>query len=166
MKNPPERNESEIHIIHNGKFYFSIFEGRHPSWCNLKILQGKNNSSLVILSQPQGYIGTFIASAAEHIATQVVNLFGLDPALTLFIHYMPPTVDKWPQDLAEDDPIAEFVRYFHGPSDEKFDQVTFQWMETDTDEPTLERYYVQVDPYWKRIYPGDVIKLLEQLNRM
>jgi len=164
--NTPEGNESDIHSIHNGKFYFSIFDGgRHLSWCDLKILQGKNNHTLVILSQPQGYIGTLIATAAEHIATQVTNLFSLDPATTLYFEYTPPTIPTWLEEL-EDDPLANIARYMSGPSDEKYERITFQWAESDTDEPVLERYYAYGKPYWKPILPGDAAKLLlEELNR-
>jgi hypothetical protein len=163
--NTSESNESDIHSIHNGKFYFSIFDGgRHLSWCDLKILQGKNNHTLVLLSQPQGYSGTFIANAAKHIVTQVTNLFGLDPATTMYIHYTPPTVPLEYEGF-EDDPLANIVRSLSGPGDEKYERITFQWGEANTDEPILERYYAYGEPYWKPILSGDAARLLGELAR-
>lgn len=165
MTNRPETNERDIHIMHDGKFSFSIYEGRHPSWCDLKILQGKAKT-LVILSQPHGYVGTFVPIAIEQLGTQILNIFSLDPATTTFVSYAPPTV---PLPVAPDEDeafnvLAEIIRSMHGPSNEKYELITFEWIPTKANEPVLERYRAREFPYWYKILPMDVAKLLEGLN--
>jgi len=163
VENASEENERWIRTTHHGKFFFSLFEGRRPSWCNLKVLQGED-TTLVILSQPQGYRGTFIVNAAEHIATQVTNLFGLDPATTMYIQYTPPTVPHRLEEL-DDGPLAAIARSISGPSDEKYERITFNWVTSDADEPILERYSVQEFPSWEPLLPREVTKLLQELNK-
>jgi hypothetical protein len=165
MANTPEINQPDIHIIHDGKFYFSTLGGRHPSWCDLKILQGKAKT-LVLLSQPRGYIGTPIVNGIKHLATQITNLFGLEPATTIYVQHTPPTVLP-PLELEEDDPVyplAQFLRYIDGPSDEKYERIMLDWRMNGVDEPKLLRYYVRDFPDWKPILPGEAAKFLEELN--
>jgi len=166
MTNTHDPDKLDIHIMHDGKFYFSIFEGRHPAWCDLKILQGKAKT-LVILSQPHGYIGTSIPVAIRQLTTQILNTNGLDPAKTIFLQYTPPTVPP-PIELDEDDivyPLARITNYVFGPSDGKYELITLKWISNSIDEPMLIRYYVQDDPYWEPIIPGKAAKLLEALNK-
>ncbi len=165
MKNTPETNEQDIHIMHNGKFSFSIFEGRHPSWCDLKILQGKTKT-LVILSQPRGHIGTFVSTAIAALGAQILNIFSLDPATTTFVYCTPPSVPL-PIELDEDEAfkaLAEILRSMHGPSDEKYELITFEWIPAKGDELVLERYRSGDFPYWHPILPRDVAKILEKLS--
>ena len=163
MKNLPEENEPEIRIIHDGKFYFSIFEGRHPSWCDLKVLQGAHKT-LVILSQPQGYIGMFIANAIEHLVAQISNVFGLDPATTMYLHYTPPTVPSWFHESDRDDPLAKIARSAFGPSNEKYECIIIKWIKSEPSESVLEQYSVRELPYWKPILPSEAAKLRQELN--
>ena len=164
MTHRPEPDEQGIHIIHDGKFYFSIHEGRHPSWCHVKILQG-TAKTLVLLSQPHGYIGTFIATAAEDIATELTNLFGLDPVTTIFVEYTPPTVHTFAIPKGDPSSLNDSIWHaLHGVSNEKYERITFQWTSTDTDEPMLKRYSAGDSPFWTCILPGDVAKWCEDLN--
>ena len=167
MTNRPETDEQNIHIMHDGKFSFSIFEGRHPSWCHLKILQGKTKI-LIILSQPCGYVGTFIPTASEELGTQILNLFSLDPATTTFVCYTPPSVSIPVEAVDDDDKafyaLAKTLDFMHGPSDDKYEIIRFEWIPATADEPVLERYRAREFPYWYKILPMDVAKLLEGLN--
>lgn len=163
MKNLPEENEPEIRIIHDGKFYFSVFEGRHPSWCDLKVLQGEHKT-LVILSQPQGYIGTFIANAIEHLVAQISNVFGLDPGTTMYLHYTPPTIPSWFYERNTDDPLAKIARHAFGPSDEKYERIIIKWVKSERGESVLEQYHVHELPDWKLISPSEAAKLPQELN--
>jgi hypothetical protein len=165
MTNTPQPNERNIHIMHDGKFYFSTLEGIHPSWCDLKILQGKAKT-LILLSQPRDYVGkTYIVNAIKQLSTQILNIFGLDPATTIFLHYTPPTIPP-PIELDKDDPLYPLARLSHtmsGPSDEKYERITFEWIPNSADVPMLTRYYVR-DFYYQPIVPGEAAKLLEELN--
>ena len=81
--------KQDVRIRYQGRFVFSIFPRGHVSWCHLKVIQGPHQT-LVILTSEEDNPGTFIANGAAVLATQIVNLFGLEPATTLFLERTPP----------------------------------------------------------------------------
>jgi hypothetical protein len=117
----------------------------------------------VILSQPHGYVGTFIVNAIEKLAPQILIENGLDPATTIFLHYTPPTVPP-PIELDKDDPFYPLAHMSHalsGPSDEQFERITFEWIPNPRNEPMLIRCAVRD---YQLITPGEAAKFLEELN--
>lgn len=139
-----EVEESEKNLmstLYDSTFCFSLHPRGWVSWCHLKIVQ-KSGQSLVIFSELQTNPGTFVTNAAEYLATQVTDLFCLEPASTIYVeHYGPYRRDG-------------------GPREETYDLVTFTWEESaDPDEPR----YLADYPQWRKITPADFARLVHDL---
>jgi hypothetical protein len=103
---------------------FSIFPRGHVSWCHLKVIQGQHKT-LVIFAHEEDNPGTFIANAAGVLATQVANLFGLQPEATLFLERTPPVDEHaaWRQLAAEEIPDRDLplpILTLFDTSDDKY----------------------------------------------
>ena len=88
------------------------------SWCHLKVIGGQQKT-LVILTSEADNPGTFIANGATVLATQIVNLFDLEPETTIFLERTPPEDQhaEWRQWAAQEmpshTPIAGFDALWH-----------------------------------------------------
>ncbi|HEY7418846.1 MAG TPA: hypothetical protein VH593_26940 [Ktedonobacteraceae bacterium] len=75
-------------IIYNGKFCYRSSSETPVGWCHLQILRRKTHCLLLSTELPDNP-GLPLKNAVILIATQAVNLFGLDPAKLHFILHYP-----------------------------------------------------------------------------
>ena len=160
MANPHEN----LRICYAGRFVFSKFPRGHESWCHLKVIQGQHQT-LVIFTHEADNPGTFIANGAELLATQVTNLFTLEPESTVFLERTPP-VDQYAdsrQWAAEHLPVSTHplpIQTLFGTSEDKYEQIVFEWFESaDYDGPR----FIARNPTWEVLKPVKVIRLLQEL---
>lgn len=73
------------------ELYNDMFEYQAvgPSRCLLQIWQGREGSTLILVTQRSLSDGASITNAAEIIASLVVQRFGLDPQRCVFIEHYP-----------------------------------------------------------------------------
>lgn len=154
----------DLRFRYQGRFVFSRFPRGHVSWCHLKVIQGPHKA-LVIFTKEEDNPGTVIAIGAEVLATQVVNLFGLEPETTLFLERTPP-VDRhadWRQWAAKEMPVREHalpIQTLFSTSEDKYEQIVFEWSESsDYNEPR----YIAHNPSWAFLKPIEVIKYVQEL---
>lgn len=153
-----------LRIRYQGRFVFSIFPRGHVSWCHLKVIQGQHKT-LVILTTEEDNPGTFIANGAADLATQIVNLFTLEPENTLFLERTPP-VDHhadWRQWAAKEMPADVRllpIQTLFGTSEDKYERIVLAWSESsDYNEPR----YIASNPVWEFVKPIEVIKYVQKL---
>lgn len=157
-------SHEHLHLRYQGRFVFSIFPRGHASWCHLKVIEGPHKT-LVIFTKEEDNPGTFIANAAEKLATQVTNLFDLEPASTIFLERTPP-VDHdadwrgWvAQETASHDPFL-LVLTLSSTSEDTYEQIVFTWSESsDYNQP----HYLAHNPAWEVLKPVEMIKYLQEL---
>jgi hypothetical protein len=126
---PIGKEAHTMQTIYQGRYHFTRIPG-HLSWCNLRVLQGKQ-STLVIFMKAVDNPGTLIAIAAELLATQVVATYHLDPDKTVFLEYTPPQSREPDFILASDDELKPAERFFSpsfGASAEQFERISFHWL--------------------------------------
>lgn len=151
----------ETRIRYQGRFVFSIFPRGHVSWCHLKVIQGPHKTLVVLTSEED----TFIANGATVLATQIVNLFALEPKTTLFLERTPP-VDKhaeWRQWAAKEMPADARplpIQTLFSTDEDKYERIMFEWSESsDYDQPR----YIAHNPVWEALTPVEAVKYFQVL---
>lgn len=153
-----------LHIRYSGRFVFSKFPRGHVSWCHLKVIQGAHKT-LVIFTNEVDNPGTFIANGAGLLATQVTNLFMLEPETTLFLERTRPE-DHYTESrqwAAEHLPASVRrlpVQTVMGTTEDKYEQIVFEWSESSD---YNESQFIARNPSWKIIKPVEMIRLLQTL---
>jgi hypothetical protein len=138
----------------------SAFPRGYVSWCHLKVIQGPQQT-LVILTSEEDNPGTFITNGATVLATQIVNFFDLEPATTLFLERTPPVDNhaEWRQWAAQEMPAQTRplpIQTLFGTNEDTYERIVFTWSESsDYDGPRHRADH----PVWEQVKPVEVIRL-------
>ena len=133
-----ESETGNMETLYDSTFCYSLHARGWVSWCHLKVVH-RTGQALVVLTEMQSNPGTFVTIAAEHLATQVTDLFRLEPASTTYVEHSGP------------------YRRDGSPREETYDLVTFTWQESS--DPNEPRYLADF-PRWRKITPADFAKLV------
>lgn len=77
-----------MQIIFDNRFYYSP-RSHTKAACHLKIITA-NSRVLVVVTEVQDNLEWSIARSPETLATQIVNMFQLNPDIIRYIEYYPP----------------------------------------------------------------------------
>lgn len=76
-----------MHVIFDDRFYYSP-QTHTKAACHLKIITA-NSRVLVLVTEVQDNLDWSIARSPETLATQIVNMFQLNPDIVRYIEYYP-----------------------------------------------------------------------------
>ena len=76
-----------MHVIFDDRFYYSP-QTHTKAACHLKIITA-NSRVLVLVTEVQDNLDWSIARSPETLATQIINMFQLNPDIIRYIEYYP-----------------------------------------------------------------------------
>ncbi len=122
-----------MHVIFDDRFYYSP-RSHIKAACHLKIITA-NSKVLVIVTEVQDNLEWSIARSPETLATQIVNMFQLNPDIIHYIEYYPA---QGTQKKSQEDVLVRSI--------EAYFLVNFIWRTTDGALPPYKAIHPQRQP--------------------
>ena len=76
-----------MHVIFDDRFYYSP-QAHTKAACHLKVITA-NSRVLILVTEVQDNLDWSIARSPETLATQIINMFQLNPDIIRYIEYYP-----------------------------------------------------------------------------